>query len=62
MEPVSFKILKYFSCPGSVLFLFKLNKLKKYILHTGDFRASDELINNQVFKKITIDIIYLDTT
>lgn len=50
------------SCPGSVLFLFKLNKLRKYILHTGDFRASDELISNEVFQKISIDVIYLDTT
>lgn len=49
-------------CPGSVMFLFKLNKLKKYILHTGDFRASEELVENAVFKKIAIDVIYLDTT
>ncbi len=44
------------------MFLFKLHKLRKYILHTGDFRASDELINNAVFNSIKIDIIYLDTT
>ena len=44
------------------MFLFKLNKLKKYILHTGDFRASDDLINNSIFSAISLDIIYLDTT
>ncbi len=44
------------------MFLFKLNKLRKYILHTGDFRASDELIDNAVFKAIKVDLIYLDTT
>ena len=50
------------SCPGSVMFLFRLNKLKKYILHTGDFRASDELITDNLLKNIKIDIVYLDTT
>jgi len=49
-------------CPGSVMFLFKLNKLRKFVLHTGDFRASDELVNNIIFSKISIDIVYLDTT
>lgn len=44
------------------MFLFKLNRAKKYILHTGDFRASDELVNNIFNKSIKIDIIYLDTT
>ena len=46
------------------MFLFRLNlngKLK-YILHTGDFRASDELINDPMLKNLVIDTVHLDTT
>lgn len=49
-------------CPGSVMFLFKLNRLKKFILHTGDFRASNELVSDLFSRNIKLDIIYLDTT
>jgi len=43
------------------MFLFRINK-SKYILHTGDFRASNELVNDLMLKQIKLDIIYLDTT
>lgn len=59
------------SCPGSVMFVFKIPNEKgttesfKYILHTGDFRASPDLIvNNPILSKLDLhfDAIYLDTT
>lgn len=48
-------------CPGSVLFLF-VSKTKR-ILHTGDFRASEEHV--QTVRSLVpgmLDIVYLDTT
>ena len=44
------------------MFLFKFKKTDRYVLHTGDFRASDELISNSFFENIKIDTIHLDTT
>lgn len=49
-------------CPGSVMFLFKFKKTGKYVLHTGDFRASDELCNNKLLQNIKIDTVHMDTT
>jgi DNA cross-link repair 1A protein len=44
------------------MFLFYLRDTKKFILHTGDCRADDSVIENPIFKGIQIDTIYLDTT
>lgn len=44
------------------MFLFKFKKTGKYILHTGDFRASDELIQNRMLQNIKLDTVHLDTT
>lgn len=44
------------------MFLFRVKKNGKYILHTGDFRASDDLIKSRFFQDIHIDTIHLDTT
>lgn len=44
------------------MFLFRIKKTGRYVLHTGDFRASDELIGNKFFQNIKIDTIHLDTT
>ncbi|RNA12385.1 DNA cross-link repair 1A, partial [Brachionus plicatilis] len=49
-------------CPGSVMFLFRFKKTGKYVLHTGDFRASDELVQRFALRNLTIDTIHLDTT
>ena len=37
---------------------------KRYFLHTGDFRASQELIDNPILSKLDVhyDAVYLDTT
>jgi hypothetical protein len=44
------------------MFLFRFKKTGKYVLHTGDFRAADDLVNNNIFKNVKIDTIHLDTT
>lgn len=49
-------------CPGAVLFLFKFPDGRS-VLHTGDFRANDEMIEKlHHFECPTLDLIYLDTT
>jgi DNA cross-link repair 1A protein len=49
-------------CPGSVMFLFRFKNTGRYVLHTGDFRACPELVENALFRNIKIDTIHLDTT
>jgi DNA cross-link repair 1A protein len=47
------------------MFLFKIPNGKnssKYILHTGDFRASHDLVDRLKAMNIQLDIVYLDTT
>ena len=51
-------------CPGSAMFIFRLPD-HQYILHTGDFRGTSELISNPIWKELSIpnfSAIYLDTT
>lgn len=50
-----------FSCPGAVIFLFQF-KDGRQILHTGDFRANDEMVQTLESFNYHIDILYLDTT
>lgn len=57
-------------CPGSVMFVFRTTPAgptatPRYILHTGDFRASPELIEDPIWAQLDIprfDAVYLDTT
>jgi DNA cross-link repair 1A protein len=44
------------------MFLFYLKHTKQYILHTGDFRASEKVVMNPFLSNIKISVLYLDTT
>ncbi|KAI8047583.1 DNA repair metallo-beta-lactamase-domain-containing protein [Gilbertella persicaria] len=46
-------------CPGAVIFLVTVGKLR--YLHTGDFRACPKICLHPLLKE-PIDIVYLDTT
>ncbi|KFD46926.1 hypothetical protein M513_12216 [Trichuris suis] len=48
-------------CPGALMFIFK-TKNGENILHTGDFRAEDIILQNSVWEQVQIDVILLDTT
>lgn len=54
-------LLFIFSCPGAVMFLFKLPD-GRCMLHVGDFRATADMEMEPVFWNNTICCIYLDTT
>ncbi|SCV02164.1 LAMI_0G16446g1_1 [Lachancea mirantina] len=55
-------------CPGAVVFLFQefdsAGVVIERVLHTGDFRSNDELINsiNEFTQNAVIHRVYLDTT
>lgn len=49
------------------MYLFQINQNNnnnnpRYILHTGDFRASKTLVDNLKALNIKFEIVYLDTT
>jgi DNA cross-link repair 1A protein len=49
-------------CPGALLFLFQFPD-GRHVLHTGDFRANDEMVKQLIdFDSASLDLIYLDTT
>jgi Cft2 family RNA processing exonuclease len=50
-----------FSCPGSVLFLFKL-RTGQILLHTGDFRANEAMQDYTALQGLHVNQLYLDTT
>lgn len=62
---VTIRLMDANHCPGSVLFVFDLHNPKRRYLHTGDFRASPDMIINPILRQpqnVPIDILYLDTT
>lgn len=54
-------MLFIYSCPGAVIFLFQF-KDGRQVLHTGDFRANDEMVDTLRTFNCDMDILYLDTT
>eukprot|EP00043_Microstomoeca_roanoka_P019848 m.230855 g.230855 ORF g.230855 m.230855 type:complete len:383 (-) comp17061_c0_seq12:3066-4214(-) len=48
-------------CPGAVVFLFTLPSGRR-ILHTGDFRACEELWTHPALTHCPLQTVYLDTT
>lgn len=64
-EGVSVSFIDANHCPGAVMILFK-GKMGT-ILHTGDFRYSREMAENELLRdakgeKLRIDLMYLDNT
>ena len=55
-------------CPGAVMAYFYCKSTKKTVLHTGDFRADKERVQNDQFlisaieRRGRVDELYLDTT
>lgn len=48
-------------CPGALLFLFQFPNGRN-VLHTGDFRANDEMVEKLWEWDVKLDLVYLDTT
>ncbi|KAF9910940.1 DNA break repair nuclease [Linnemannia zychae] len=62
---VTVRLMDANHCPGSVLFVFDLHNPKRRYLHTGDFRATPDMITDPILRQpqnVPIDILYLDTT
>jgi len=47
-------------CPGSVMVI--LQGYFGTILHTGDFRFHDSVLENSLIRNLTFDMVYLDNT
>ncbi|CAR25805.1 hypothetical protein ZYGR_0A03750 [Zygosaccharomyces rouxii] len=64
-DKVSVVLLDANHCPGAVVFLFEEydnDAVVKTVLHTGDFRANNKLIEEVKRWTTRLDEVYLDTT
>ena len=60
-DRVEITLLDANHCPGAVLVLFKLRRIGKVILHTGDFRFDHATMQPRLMP-YSIHTVYLDTT
>ncbi|KAK9142145.1 hypothetical protein Syun_011545 [Stephania yunnanensis] len=61
IEGVDVTCLDANHCPGAIIILFEPAN-GKTVLHTGDFRFSEEMVNNSILKSSSIHTLILDTT
>lgn len=61
IDGIKVQMLEANHCPGAALIYFEL-KDGRHVLHTGDFRACEEMQSYPVLRNAHIHTLYLDTT
>lgn len=61
IDGIRVQMLEANHCPGAALIYFEL-KDGRHVLHTGDFRACEEMQSYPVLRNAHIHTLYLDTT